>query len=101
MSRRYDWSGFGKLNMDSSDYGFLSDPYVRWQMSQVPFVGGFLKAMDQQKFYSDYLRNRGMTWRDVKYPALLGGQTAVGAGISAGTDALGMAVSRNILRLYR
>lgn len=101
MSRRYDWSGFGSLNMNGSDYGFLSDPYFRWQMSQVPFVGGFYKAMDQQKFYNDYLRNRGMTWKNVKYPALLGGQTAVGAGVNAGTDLLGYAVSRNILRLYR
>lgn len=101
MSRRYDWSGFGSLNMITSDYGFLSDPYFRWQMSQTPIVGDFMRAMDQQKYWNDYLRNRGMTWKNVKYPALLGGQTAVGAGFNAGYTAIGAVVSKNLLRLYR
>lgn len=101
MSRRYDWSGFGSLNMSTSDYGFLSDPFFRWEMSQFPIVGDFYRAMDQQKYWNDYLRNRGMTWKNVKYPALLGGQTAVGAGVNAGYTAMGAMVSRNILRLYR
>lgn len=89
----------------SSDFGrpadlhlfdWVNDPFVRWQMSSVPFVGDVYKAMDQQKYWNDYLRNHKMTWKDVKYPALLGGMTAVGAGLSIGSG-----VSRNILRIYR
>lgn len=101
MSRRYDWSGFGQLNMETSDYGIFSDPYARWQMSRLPVVGDFMRAMDQQKYYNDYLRNTGMSWKDVKYPALLGGQNAVGAGVNSAYTLAGMAVSRNLMRLYR
>lgn len=98
--RHLSSSEFGRPD-DMHLFDWVNDPFTRWQLSQAPFIGGFYKAMDQQKFYNDYLRNRGMTWKNVKYPALLGGQTALGAGYNAGADVLGMAVSRNILRLYR
>lgn len=101
MSRRYDWSGFGSLNMDTSDYGIFSDPYFRWQLSRAPIVGDFYRAMDQQKFYNDYLKNTGMSWKDIKYPALLGGQNAFGAGVNSGYTIGGAMISRNLLRLYR
>lgn len=101
MSRRYDWSGFGQLNMTSSDYGLFSDPYVRWQLSRFPIAGDFLRAMDQQKYYNDYFRNTGLSWKNVKYPALLGGQNAVGAGMNTAYNVVGGIVSKNLMRLYR
>lgn len=85
----------------SSDFGrpkpwsFELDPYARYELSKAPVIGDFYRALDQKKYYSDYLRNRGMTWNDVKYPALLGGEGAIGAGMSA------FRVSRNLFRLYR
>lgn len=60
----------------SLDY---TDPYLRWNASQTPVVGDFLRASDQTKYWNDYLRNSQMTWDDVKYPALLGGTSPVGA----------------------
>lgn len=81
-------------NSDASlDY---TDPFVIYNLKDTPVIGSGLKASDQLKFYNDYLRNRGMTWKDVKYPALLGGVSPVGAGIS-----MAESVSRAWSRLYR
>lgn len=93
----------------SGNYDQLADylghqfgsPYARYQYSQLPFVGDWMRASDQQKFYNDYLRSRGMTWADVKYPALLGGTSVGGAVTGSANTAMGMMVSRNLLRLYR
>lgn len=86
---------------DVWDFSVLDSPYARWQYSRLPIVGDFYRASDQQRYYNDYLRNRGMSWSDVKYPSLLGGQNAIGASVSAGYSVAGMAVSRNLLRLYK
>lgn len=94
-------------HLSSSDFGrpdpwkFEMDPYTRWQLSRLPFVGDFMRAMDQQNYYNDYFRNTGMSWSDVKYPALLGGQNAIGAGTNAAYTIAGGMVSRNLMRLYR
>lgn len=94
---RYDWSGFGSMK----DYGFLSDPYSRYELSSVPIVGDFMRASDNKKYWNDYFANTGMSWNDVKYPALMSGQRAIGAGVNVGYSAAGAMVSRNLLRLYK
>lgn len=85
----------------SSDFGrpkpwnFELDPYARYELSKVPGIGDVFRAMDQKKYYSDYLNNHGMTWNDVQYPALLGGEGAYGAGSAV------YRVSKNFMKLYR
>lgn len=93
-------SDFGRPK-DMHLFDWANDPYFRWNMSRLPVVGDFYKALDQQKFYNDYFRARGLSWKDVKYPALLGGQNAFGAGTNAGYAIGGTMISRNLLRLYR
>lgn len=83
--------------------------YLKWQMSQMP-GGQWHRADDQTRYWDTYLRNAGLTWDDVKYPALLGGTSYGGAvsqtfgsvlrvGFSAGYG-LGM-ISKNIKTFYR
>lgn len=68
--------------------------------------GQWLRASDQKRFYDDYLRLYGMTWDDVKYPALLKGESYAGAlrgtqhDVMSTFKGVGM-VSRNIMSLYR
>lgn len=85
----------------SSDFGrpkpwkFEMDPYTRYELSALPGVGDFFRAMDQKKYWSDYFHNTGMSWDDVLYPSLMKGERAIDAGMSA------YRVSRNLFRLYR
>lgn len=85
----------------SSDFGrpkpwkFELDPYARYELSKVPGIGDAFRALDQKKYYNDYLYSRGMTWDDVKYPALLSGEGAFGAGAAT------FRVSKNLFKLYR
>lgn len=51
---------------------------LKYEASGVPFLGDFMRASDQTRWMNDYLKNTGLTWADVKYPAL-----ASGAGSSA------------------
>lgn len=77
------------------------DPYARYELSSLPVVGDFMRAMDQKKYWNDYMAATGLSWNDVKYPALLGGQRAIGAAVNTGQTAMGLAVSRNLMRLYK
>lgn len=79
----------------------INDPYMRWQLSQTPVLGGFYRALDQDKYYSDYLRNTRQTWADVKYPALLGGSTMMSAFMSVPVSGANMVISRNLMRMYK
>lgn len=89
--RRSSSSDFGR----PKSWSFELDPYARYELSKVPGIGDAFKALDQKKFYNDYFRNTGMSWDDVKYPALLGGPGAFGAGMGAYN------VSKNLFRLYK
>lgn len=61
-------------------------------MSSLPFVGDAVKAVDNARYYSDYLNARGMSWRDVEYPSRL----------HAGSMSSPINfVSKNIARLYK
>lgn len=37
--------------------------------SGLPLVGGLFSTVDNYRYYDDYLRNSGLSWADVKYPA--------------------------------
>lgn len=59
--------------------------------SGLPVVGGLFSTVDNYRYYSDYMRNRGLSWADAKYPARM----AVG-----GYGSTVSFVSSNIKRLY-
>lgn len=59
--------------------------------SGLPLVGGLFSTVDNYRYYSDYMKNTGLTWADVKYPARM----SVGGYGSALNY-----VSSNIKRLY-
>lgn len=68
------------------------------QFSDIPIVGDLWKYMDRQKQIQDYMDNTGLSWEDVKYPALMN---------SGGTYIMNMSrpatnfVSKNIEKLYK
>lgn len=66
---------------------------TKFYFADVPFVGSVVRAFDQSNYYSDYMRNRGLSWSDVQYPSLMRGSGGVGSGLNF--------VSSNIERLYR
>lgn len=44
---------------------------IRYMLSDVGAFGLYpFKMYDEHKWMSDYLKNRGMKWSDMKYPAL-------------------------------
>lgn len=57
----------------------------------VPFLGGFVSSADNYQFAKDYLKNRGLSFNDIKYGGL-------GMGLSSG--AITNFVSNNIDKLY-
>lgn len=67
---------------------------VRMLIGGVPVLGDFERSYDNYRYYDDYLRNRGMSWSDVKYP------TRLNAGLSSAYGTLNF-VSKNVMRLYR
>lgn len=87
-AREYD-----KYGQRGVDY---NDPFVRWNMKDTPGIGPMLRADDQTRYWNDYLYNIGKDWSYVRYPALLGGTSMLGAGMSATS-----LVSRNLMSLYR
>lgn len=66
---------------------------TKFYFADVPVVGSVVRAFDQSNYYSDYMRNRGLSWSDAQYPSLMRGSGGVGAGMSF--------VSSNIEKLYR
>lgn len=73
----------------------------RWKyhMSGVPFLGDFIRAGDQTRYFQDYLSNRGIDWSRVEYPSM---NIGAGSYARASTNlALGsFYVSKNIDRFY-
>jgi len=80
---------------DSLIYGLGFDDddkqKVKYFVSGIPIIGEFIKNVDDYTYTRDYLKNRGMSWKDVKYPALRSGQS-YGSQLNF--------VSSNISRLY-
>lgn len=66
-------------------------------LSSVPIIGDYFRMSDQMNMTEDYMKNRGLAWDDVKYPALLNnGQNSMTNILRSGTNF----VSKNIERLY-
>lgn len=53
-------------HQSSSDFGrpqswsFEMDPYARYELSSLPVVGDFMRAMDQKKYWNDYMAATGL-----------------------------------------
>lgn len=77
----------GVSGMDANDKVLF-----RAQMQNVPLIGDVFKDEDNYNYYSDYLKNRGLSWSDVKYPTRLN----MGVGMSGVNF-----VSSNIRSLYK
>lgn len=60
--------------------------------SSLPVIGGFLRSRDNWNYINDYMRNRGLSWSDVKYPSRVDGASTSGYGLNF--------VSSNIEKLY-
>lgn len=65
---------------------------IRYKMSGLPFIKDIMVYEDNMKRINDYMKNRGLSWEDVKYPSLLAG---AGSGGRLVTDVASVA------RLYR
>lgn len=95
----YIWAREGAIRLKNRDFDYSLTPrqkvaYRQFAYGLGPF-GAALEARDRMGYYDDYLRNRGMTWSDVKYPFMLNtGMERVGS------STLGF-VSSNVTRLYR
>lgn len=46
---------------------------IRYKMSGLPIVKDLMVYEDNMQRMNDYLKNRGLSWEDVKYPSLLSG----------------------------
>lgn len=66
---------------------------IEFLLSGTPVFGDLLGLRDNYQWMSDYLKNRGMTWSDMKYP----GRESAGRGAWSGVHF----VSKNIEKLYR
>lgn len=58
---------------DPSKKGYRNQ--LEYRFSSYPIVGDYIRNRDAEKYLSDYMRNRNLTWDDVKYPGLLKGST--------------------------
>lgn len=78
---------YGSSSVTNDEWNF-----TRYMLADVGAFGFYpFKMWDEYQFMSDYLKNRGLSWSDMKYPALAK-NSGVGAKLS---------VSKNIEKLYR
>lgn len=61
--------------------------------SSLPVIGGFLRSRDNWNYINDYMRNRALSWADVKYPSRVDGSSTAAYGLNF--------VSSNIEDLYK
>lgn len=66
----------------------------------VPELGSVWRAMDSVKSMDDYLKNRGMSYSDIKYPALTPAFNSVAGATTMIRNEAVQFVSRNISKLY-
>lgn len=66
---------------------------LEYMASQVPFIGDLITARDNYNYITDYMRNRGLSWEDMRYPSRV---TGSGSGYYGAVSF----VSDNIKRLY-
>lgn len=76
------------MRMDDEYYNRL-----RYFLTGVPFIGDVLRTQDDYNYVNDYMKNRGLSWSDVRYPSHLSGASGFGHTLNY--------VSSNIERLYK
>lgn len=59
----------------------------------IPVLGDFVRARDDWRYMDDYMRNRGLSYRDLKYPSRTVGGSEFRGSVSF--------VSSNVTKLYR
>lgn len=90
------------------NYGFPDDPLgyainlyknnarhrfmVQTTIAGLPVIGDLYRSYENMRYMDDYIRNRGLSWDDIKYPTRLQGMQGFGSVLSY--------VSRNVERLY-
>jgi len=90
------------------NYGFPDDPLtyainlyknngrhrfmVQTTIAGLPVIGDLYRSYDNMRYMDDYIKNRGLSWDDIKYPTRIQGMQGFGSVLSY--------VSRNIERLY-
>lgn len=42
---------------------------VKSILAGVPILGDIQRSIDNYNYYNDYMRNRGLSWADVRYPS--------------------------------
>lgn len=74
----------------------------KYHLSGLPILGDFMRADDYTTYMNNYLKARGMTWADVKYPSLIRGAGASARAVGSMVDtAVSGAFIRNLMRMYR
>lgn len=58
----------------------------------LPVIGDIYRSYDNMRYMEDYIRNRGLSWDDIKYPTRTQGMQGVGSTLNY--------LSKNIYRLY-
>lgn len=88
-AKDYPLKNFWQKHVDP-ETAYLLDDFARG----LPVLGAWLRANDNREYYADYLRNRGMSWNDIKYH-----KASLGYG-GASVSTMNF-VSKNIDKLYR
>lgn len=96
MMRSGHYRGQWGTNDDYPAWNKANSNLMAFYLADVPVLGPMLQKADQRRMLDDYMRNRGLTWSDVKYPTQV-----LGAGAWSSTFGAVSFVSRNIMRLYR
>jgi len=76
------------LYKNNGKYRFM----VQTTIAGLPVIGDLYRSHENMRYMEDYIRNRGLSWDDIKYPTRLQGMQGFGSVLSY--------VSRNIERLY-
>lgn len=71
----------------------------KYELAGVPVLGDYIRASDNTRFMNDYLKARGMTWADVKYPSRAPGAGSSAHAISSTANYFGMTWA--LKRMYR
>lgn len=58
----------------------------------LPIIGDIYRSYDNMRYMEDYIRNRGLSWDDIKYPTRTQGMQGIGSTLNY--------LSKNIYRLY-
>lgn len=85
----YDWA--------TSDDWIAWNNRVKYELADLPVLGWYWRLQDNRRFIEDYLRNRGLTWDDIKYPTRVTGSGGFYSGVHGSMNF----ISNNVLRLYR